>query len=153
NHFYDLWQKAHTKDDWGAWQFTTLEGGNVSAEEIETARVELDAKTFRQEYEARFENFEGRAYYAFDRNYNVVKVDYDASQPITWSLDFNYHPMCSVIGQLMADPIGWDDHAYRRRTMKFHILDEIHLPHSNTPEACETFHHRVQALVGGRQIQ
>ena len=37
NWFYDLWAGANAHDGWVGYQFTTLEGGNVTQEEIEAA--------------------------------------------------------------------------------------------------------------------
>ena len=63
---------AEKLPDWKAFQFTTAEGGNVSPEELKSAAQELDERTYRQEFEAKFENLGvGRAYYAFDRVHNV----------------------------------------------------------------------------------
>ena len=52
--FYDLWCFCGEQDwnDWQRWSFTTIEGGNVAEEEVEAARSQLDARTFRQEFEA-----------------------------------------------------------------------------------------------------
>ena len=56
--FYDMWCFCGEteRDDWQRWSFTTIEGGNVAPEEVEAARGQLDARTFRQEFEASFEN-------------------------------------------------------------------------------------------------
>jgi hypothetical protein len=131
NHFYDLYQRGIAGEPgWASFQFTTLDGGNVTPEEIEAARRELDEKTFRQEYEASFEAlFEGAAYYSFDRNGNVRTVEFDRRQPLCWSLDFNVNPMCSVLAQVVDGRV--------------HVLDELILPDSNTREACEEFLERA----------
>lgn len=54
NWAYDLFQRGNDSayPDWSSYSFTTIEGGNVPAEEVERARQELDELTFRQEYEA-----------------------------------------------------------------------------------------------------
>ena len=59
--FFDLWNFASEAEasDWTRWSFTTIEGGNVPPEEIEAARAQLDPRTFRQEFEASFENLSG----------------------------------------------------------------------------------------------
>ncbi len=49
---------------------------------------------------------------------NLCRADYDPRLPLFWSLDFNIHPMCSVIGQRDGDRV--------------YILDELMLPDSNT---------------------
>lgn len=72
NHFYDLW--AYGTDgvsDWNSFQYTTLEGGNVPADEIEAAQRDLDDRTFKQEYLANFVNYSGVIYYNFDRSESV----------------------------------------------------------------------------------
>jgi len=74
----------------------------VPIEELETARHELDERTFRQEYQASFENLGvGRAYYAFDRACNVRPLRYNPNFPLFWALDFNINPLCSVLGQMV----------------------------------------------------
>jgi hypothetical protein len=56
----------------------TEEGGNVPAAELESAARELDERTYRQEYQASFENVgSGIVYYGFDRGGNVEIVEYD----------------------------------------------------------------------------
>jgi hypothetical protein len=72
DHFYDLYQWAETKPNWERFQFTTEQGGNVSSDELLAATHELDDRTYRQEFQASFENLTtGRAYFAFDRTKNV----------------------------------------------------------------------------------
>ena len=59
--FYDMWCFCGEQelDDWQRWSFTTIEGGNVGPEEVEAAKSQLDPRTFRQEFEASFENLTG----------------------------------------------------------------------------------------------
>jgi len=100
NHFYDLYQSAQAKPGWATFQFTTEEGGNVSHEELASATHELDERTYRQEFQASFENLTaGLVYYAFDRAKNVEPLRYNPNLPLFWSLDFNVNPLCSIIGQ------------------------------------------------------
>lgn len=134
NHFYDLYQAVQGQPDWATFQFTTEQGGNVSREELESATQELDERTYRQEFQASFENLTaGLVYYAFNRAENVRDLRYDPRLPLFWSLDFNIHPMCSVIGQQVGDQV--------------HILDELVLPDSNTVAACEEFLARTARWV------
>src|SRR5712691_10478580 len=77
NHFYDLYEAAQNQPHWAAFQFTTEDGGNVTREELESATHELDERTFRQEFQASFENLgAGRVYYAFDRQAQQGTVPY-----------------------------------------------------------------------------
>ena len=139
NHFYDLFQAGHEREGWAVYQFTTEQGGIVSPAELETARHELDERTYRQEYQATFENLGvGRAYYAFDRAHNVRRLKYNPKFPLFWSLDFNVNPLCSVLGQKISDTV--------------HILDELILPYSNSLAACEEFLARTDQWVKAPEL-
>lgn len=120
NHFYDLFQRAHTKSDWSAHTFRTIDGGNVSLEEIEAARRELDPRVFRQEYEASFEALAGRVYYAFERAQNMRSDLRDTGGTVLVGMDFNVDPMSAVVGFRVADQL--------------HVVDEIVIQNSNTAE-------------------
>ena len=110
-------------NEWASFQFSSLEGGNIPPEEIEAAKRTLDTKTFRQEYEASFENFSGRVYYAFDRKDHIQPWEGSVPYELHCGLDFNVSPMCAVI-------------AVKTKT-GLHIIDEIHIPSSNTDEMVE----------------
>lgn len=151
SHFYDLYQKARATPGWAAWSFTTLQGGNVTADEVEAAREDLDEKTFRQEYEASFENFAGRCYYSFERSRNVTALKFIPSQPrICWAMDFNINPMSSAICRItygqgtLLDATGRFDLLGTGDGRTLEVLDEIVLPHSNTLQACEEFERRMR---------
>lgn len=137
NHFHDLHEKARKEPDWEVFQFTTEQGGNVSRDEIEKATRELDERTYRQEFQASFENFTtGMVYYPFSRTENVRPRQYDPRLPLFWSLDFNINPMCSVIGQRDGDRVN--------------ILAELVLPDSNTMAACQAFVERAGPWLPNR---
>ena len=69
-------------------------------QEIDAATRELDERTYRQEFQVRFEILTaGRNDYAFDRTKNVRQLSFDPRLPILWTLDFNVNPMTSLIGQ------------------------------------------------------
>jgi len=86
---------------WATFQFTTEEGGNVLRAELESATHELDERTYRQEFQASFENLTaGLVYFAFDRTRNVEPLRYNPRLPLFWSLDFNVNP--NVLGDRPA---------------------------------------------------
>jgi hypothetical protein len=131
NHFHELVESTETRPDWKVFQFTTAQGGNVSAEEIESATHDLDERTFRQEFLASFETFGvGRAYHAFDRAHNVRNLAFNPRAPVSWALDFNMNPLCSVLLQTIEGRVR--------------ILEEMILPDSNTVAACEELLSRTQ---------
>lgn len=110
-------------EEWASFQFTTIEGGNVKPEEIEAARRTLDVRTFRQEYEATFETFSGRIFYAFDRKYNVQAYTDPLPRELHLGVDFNVDPMSAVIGVKTGNMM--------------HIVDEFKIFGSNTEELVE----------------
>ena len=107
-------------EQWKSFSFTTIEGGNVPAEEIEAARRDLDERTFRQEFLASFESYSGRIYYAFDRKENVKQFDSPAPDIIYIGIDFNIDPVSAVVMARVGDTL--------------HIIDEIRIFGSNTQE-------------------
>jgi len=125
NWFYDLWAGAPTQDNWQSFQFTTLEGGNVPEDEVESAKSELDPRTFEQEFLASFVNFSGVVYYAFERDRNVkdLPAQLDIRDVLHIGVDFNTQPMSAVVA-------NWDG-------LTMHVFDEIEIRNSNTYELCE----------------
>ena len=96
--FYDLW--CYTASDptgeWQRWCYTTIEGGNVPEEEVEAARAQLDERTFRQEFEASFENLTGLVAVSFDdANISTDAKDINV-MPILLGVDFNVDPMSGI---------------------------------------------------------
>ena len=110
--FYDLWcycEEGH--DDWRRWSFTTIDGGNVPAEEVEAARSQLDSRTFRQEFEASFENLSGLVAISFgDLNISPEAKDISVT-PLLLGVDFNIDPMSGICA------VKKDDNLY--------VFDEI----------------------------
>lgn len=123
NHCYDTYVRGQPggEPDHKSWHYTTIEGGNVPPEEIEAARRTKDPRTFRQEYEASFENYSGRVYYAFERKHNVRPCAYDPKLPLHVGMDFNVNPMSATVWQEQKDGDLWQ-------------VAEIVIPTSNTDE-------------------
>jgi hypothetical protein len=99
---YDFYLESLSKDDWKYFHWPTLANPFIDPEEIADARRELDEKSFRQEYEAEWESFEGLAYYSFRDTLNVKKQDkYVEEQPLDITLDFNVNPTSLIVCQLV----------------------------------------------------
>ena len=120
NWAFDLYNRSTLDTNWASWTFRTIEGGNVSAEEIEQARRDLSDRQFRQEYEATFETYAGRIYYNFDRDRNLVQYRDPVPREILVFCDFNVNPISAAV-------------AVTTRT-GIHIIDEITIYGSNTDE-------------------
>ena len=127
--FYDLYcYCAEDDNDWKRWSFTTIEGGNVPAEEIEAARAQLDPRTFRQEFEASFENLSGLVAVNFSEE-NICKSVTDIEQLPLWiGLDFNVDNMSAVFGVRVADEL--------------HIFGELIMTNATTWEIADEINHK-----------
>ena len=133
NHFYDLYEHATSglNPEWAGFQFTTLQGGNVTAEELLSAARDLDEQTYQQQMEGKFANVNlHRVYHSFDPADNIKPVSFDPLRPLVWALDFNVNPMCMLLMQKI-DEIT-------------HVLEEIIIrPNANTELACQKFEERA----------
>ena len=133
NHFYELYMSAKTRAAWDTFHFRTVDGGYVSADELELMKAEMDAKRYAQEFEASFETLQNRVYHAFDRERNVTQLDLrDAALLI--GMDFNVNPMTAVIAQ--------------RAVNQCHVIDEIVLNNSNTQEMMQEINRRYPGRRG-----
>jgi len=105
--FYDLWcyVDEDTTGDWKRWCFTTIQGGNVPPEEVEAARAQLDPRTFRQEFEASFENLSGLVAISF----NDANIDKEVRDlpilPLLLGVDFNVDPMSGICAVKKGDEL------------------------------------------------
>ena len=117
---YDLYSKGQTEPDWKSWQFKTIDGGFVPAEEIARAKRTMDATLFRQEFEASFESTGNRAAWNFDREIHVKKAK-EIPNSLWWGCDFNVAAMTAVLACQYTDGT-------------IHYFNEVVLKNSNTEE-------------------
>jgi phage terminase large subunit len=133
NWLFDLYQRGQdvTEPTWASWQYTTVDGGVVSPEEIEAARNDLGLREFRQEFLASFEQWAGTIYYNFDRARNVQRYEAPVPRAIMLFVDFNVSPMSAAV-------------AVSRGTIEngIHIIDEIVIYSSNTDELVQEVRNR-----------
>lgn len=136
NDFYDGYARGqpgpakhkHTM----SWRYSTVDGGNVTAEWVEDQRSVVDLRTFEQEYEASFVTYAGQIYYAFSRSHNIkpppwrgeLGQNFNPALPVHVGLDFNIDPMSAHIYQETVE----------NGRIKSYQIDEIHIPTSNTHE-------------------
>lgn len=128
NWAFDLYNRGQTESstDWASWTFRTIDGGNVTADEIAAAQYDMDARQFRQEYEASFETYEGVIYYNFTRQ--NVQTSGTVPNTIIVGMDFNTSPMSAVCMARTADGL--------------HVFDEIVIHSSNTEEMVQEIRNR-----------
>jgi len=141
DHFYQLWVEANERssEGWATFQFTTLEGGNVPAHEIEAARRDLSARVFRQEYEASFEAVAGRVYDSFSRSHQCSASVADLGSTLHVGMDFNVNPMSAVLASQAGDEL--------------HAHDEIVLPNATTEIMAKEIQAFIQRWRVARAIQ
>ena len=119
NNFYDYFIRGQGEDPaWASWQFTTIDGGFVSDEELDLAKSNLDERTYRQEFEASFETAANRAAWAFDRKQNVKKAE-ELSSYFVVGIDFNVDYMSAVLACVYGDET-------------VHYIDEIRMRNAST---------------------
>jgi len=133
NHFYDLFVKGQSKGgDYKSWQFTTLEGGFISEEEVENAKKNLDKRTFEQEYLASFLTAANRAAYNFSRDIHCRVMD--KSPRMFWGIDFGVASYMTAI--LMCENTAGE----------VYVFDEIGLQNSNTFELAKLMQQKAPNL-------
>ena len=128
NWSYNLYKRQDNDKNWKSFQFTTLDGGQVSQSEIDQAKNDLDDRTFRQEYMASFEKYSGQIYYNFDREQNVIEHYAPTTNSIHIGIDFNIDPVSAVISEVKQDDL--------------YVYDEIVIYSSNTDELVEEINNR-----------
>ena len=133
NWSYEMYLKGKQDPEWDSFQFTTIQGGMVSKQEIEQAKQDIDIRTFRQEFEGTFENYAGAVYYNFHPVDNVIKKDIDWNKPFHIGMDFNVDPMSACVSQIEKD--------------KIYVVDEIVIYSSNTDEMCQEIKDRYGTKV------
>lgn len=128
NWFYDLYSDAKIMDDWESFTWSSLQGGQVSATEIESAKRDLPLKTFKQEYEASFETTASRIYYAFDNRHNVMPYKGEVPDILHAGLDFNVSKMIAPIAVKTQQGLI--------------VIDELQLENTNTDEMAQAIKDR-----------
>ena len=126
NHYYDIVQDVESGklDDWGSYTWPSAD--ILPASEIESAKRELDEKTFRQEYEASFEDATGQVYYPYDvKTHLDDKLELHKGLPLLLCVDFN------------VDPCVWEVAQYDGKQVN--VLDEICLRNTNTPDMAKEY--------------
>lgn len=144
----ELYDYAQSGDDpnWGAWTYTTAQGGNVKPEEIEASRRELPPRVFAQEYLASFETLANRVYSNFDRTIHVTQnlATLDSTRELYVGIDFNVSPITAAVCVKVVDQL--------------HVIDEIVIDNSHTQELASEIkvrypNHKIRAYPdpAGRQ--
>lgn len=106
NHLYKLYRYGQPGGvpGWKSWQFKTSEASHIPKDFLAKMQMQMDPRSYRQEFEASFESLSGRAYYAFSVGTHVrEKIALSPHLPVGISFDFNVQPATAVIWQKNGD--------------------------------------------------
>ena len=123
NWSFDLFQQSLSyPEQWVSFQYTTLEGGNVTPEELESAKRDLDERTFKQEFLATFETYGNVIAYNFNRQVHIKEYPNNLSlvKELQVGIDFNNSPITAAV--------------MVREGNTLYQIDEIYMNDSNTGE-------------------
>jgi hypothetical protein len=118
-------EKAGRGEDQDAIAYHWISADFLSTDAIEAAKRKLDQKTYREQFEASFEDPGGLIYYAFSREYNVRPCLIEPGLPLLVGSDFNVDPMCWVVAQKKGDRIEVVDELFLRACNTRMALDEL----------------------------
>ena len=90
---------------------------------IDKAMAILDAKDYAEQFDAQWQTAGGGIFYAFNRDLNVRRCEYDSSKPLIVGMDFNVDPMCWVFGHTYPNQIEWFKELELRDTNTVAMLD------------------------------
>ena len=129
---HEMFVMAENTDGWGAHTYTTLDGGNVPADEIEQAKRDMDEKTFQQEYLATFNTYSGVVYYNFDRNYTIKSHPNPDIREIHVGQDFNVGSLASAIAVIENNTIYFIDELLLNSSSTEDTADELKRRYPNS---------------------
>jgi hypothetical protein len=136
--FLEIYEKAmQGRASWKAWTFTTLQGENVSEEEIEAAKADMDEKTFRQEFLAELQDEDGRVAITFSNENITEAAEDDENLDLLVGIDFNVDPFCAALA-VKKSFTGENGETWE----ELHIFDEIHLRDATTWDMGEVINDR-----------
>ena len=97
----------------------------LPAAEIEAARMEMDERTFNQEFKGQFVSYAGLAYYAWGKHNFNNELVYDPNQGIHIGMDFNVDPMTATFNHVMGTNVNQFGEAYLRNSNTYQMCDHI----------------------------
>ena len=129
NWAFRLFNMAETNSNWSSFTFSTLDGGNVTPEEVEAARADLDERTFRQEFLASFETYGSTIAYNFDRTRHVQDCSEVRARvglkDLHVGVDFNNSPITAAVFIREKDTLYQIDEVYMNDSHTQELADEL----------------------------
>lgn len=97
----------------------------LTQEEIYAAKMQLDERTFRQEYEGSFESYAGLAYWAFSEKNLDLSLEYNKGETVHIGMDFNVDPMTASFHHIRGDNIYQFGEAYLNHSNTYEMIEHI----------------------------
>jgi hypothetical protein len=158
-YLYDISKNALKFPD--EWDFFTWKSAEVmNPNEIKKFKDRMDPRSFAQEFEASFENFTGRVYYAFERENYRHELYYNPINPLIFCFDFNSSPGIAVICQEQELPGQFEEVLcngiwLKQPVVGTGVIGEVWIPqNSNTLIVCRKLyedwkHHKGEIICYG----
>jgi hypothetical protein len=116
---------AENPDD-PEWCFYNWFSSDVLPEaEIIAAKMELDERSFNQEYRGQFVSYAGLAYYAWGIHNLDVNLKYDPEQEVRIGMDFNVNPMTATLNHVMGRNVYQFGEIYLNNSNTYEMRDRI----------------------------
>ena len=143
------------------WDFFTWKSAEVmSPAEIKKFKDRMDSRSFAQEFEASFENFTGRVYYAFERENYKHELWHNPNKPLIFCFDYNVSPGIAVVCQEQEMPGQFEEVLHNGVWLKqpvigTGVIGEVWIPqNSNTLIVCQRLyndwkHHKGEIICYG----
>lgn len=123
--FKFMWQywQNDVKEGYVKYTASSYDNKSLPVEFLKSLEENYDSQLVKAYLHGEFVNLQhGQTYYAFDREKNIAKVEYNPYLPIRVGMDFNIDPITAVLlQQTDTDP-------------KIRVFDEISISHSGGQE-------------------
>jgi hypothetical protein len=100
SHFYEFHERAISSPDWSYYHAITADNPYIRRREIRRAKRQLPPKTYRQEFEASWENFDGQIFDQLQETHKLQATDLPSSyQQVLIGVDWgDINPAVVAIG-------------------------------------------------------
>lgn len=123
---HKFFKKLMSTQAWTNHHWFSEDNPYLDRKEIELAKMELDEKSYNQEFRASWESYEGLAYYNFDELIHVKKQpEIITALPLILHFDFNVNPTTLLLAQRYPD--------------MYRFIKEYSFKHSSTEKTIEAF--------------
>jgi hypothetical protein len=138
--FYELVLQLQGSDDvdpgleqldpeqWGLYEYTSLQGGNIPLAEIEEARRTLALEVFEREYEAKILSNTGLVASCFSMLNLDSTVEDDLNLPLYIGMDFNNDPLTAICANIVR---------VKGRAVELRVFNELNLKGATTWDMAE----------------